>query len=61
MNTKTYYVTGHRDIPKDKMEYVKAELRKAVFTAIQKGYIHFITGFSSGVDLYFGDIIAEIK
>lgn len=61
MNTKTCCVTGHRDIPKDKVEYVKAELRRAVFTAIQEGYIHFISGFASGVDLYFAAIVAEFK
>lgn len=29
--------------------------------AINNGYTHFISGFAEGVDLYFADIVAEMK
>lgn len=60
MSGKTCCVTGHRDIPKEKIEFVKQGLRKAIALAIADGYTHFISGFAEGTDLFFAEIVAEI-
>ena len=38
MAEKTCCVTGHRDIPEDRIAYVEQELRREVLAAIQDGY-----------------------
>lgn len=57
----TCCVTGHRDIPADKIQYVQMQLRQELLQAIQRGYTHFISGFAAGVDLIFARIVAELK
>lgn len=57
----TCCVTGHRRIPTDQVEFIKAELEKAVFAAVERGYTHFISGFAAGVDLMFAEIVADLK
>lgn len=57
----TCCVTGHRDIPADKIDFVKQELRREILQAIKDGYIYFISGFAEGVDLLFTSIVAELK
>lgn len=42
--TKTCCITGHRDIPAEKKEFVEEELRKEVAAAIEDGYTRFISG-----------------
>lgn len=54
-------VTGHRDIPGEKIEYVKQALHREVELAVQDGFTYFISGFAEAVDLYFASIVAEIK
>ncbi len=54
-------ITGHRKIAPDKIPYVKQELRCEIDIAINQGYIHFVSGFASGIDLYFAEIIAKLK
>lgn len=54
-------VTGHRDIPADKMEYVARQLEQEVELAIQEGYTHFISGFARGADLLFAQAVAAQK
>lgn len=61
MGEKTCCVTGHRDIPTERIAYVKQELRREVQTAIQEGYTRFISGFAEGADLMFAAIVAEGK
>ena len=58
---KSCCVTGHRDIPAVKVDLVKEELRKQINMAIEDGYTHFISGMADGVDLYFANIVSEIK
>ena len=58
---KTCCVTGHRDIPEDRIAYVEQELRREVLAAIQDGYTRFISGFAEGADLMFAAIVAEQK
>ena len=58
---KTCCVTGHREIPADKLVYVETELRKAVIAAKDNGYTRFINGGAAGADLLFAAIVAELK
>ncbi len=48
MAEKLCCVTGHRDIPEDRIAYVEQELRREVLAAIQDGYTRFISGFAEG-------------
>lgn len=57
----TCCVTGHRDIPADKIQYVQMQLRQELLQAIQSGYAHFISGFAAGTDLIFAGIVADLK
>ena len=61
METKTCCVTGHRNIPKERLDYVEQELRRQVQAAIEDGFTRFISGFAEGADLMFAAIVAEEK
>ncbi len=61
MDEKTCCVTGHRDIPKEYLDYVEQELRREVQAAIEDGFTRFISGFAEGVDLMFAAIVVEEK
>lgn len=61
MNEKACCVTGHRDIPADKAEYVKARLKEEIEQAIADGFTTFITGMAEGVDLLFAELVIEQK
>ena len=61
MDSKTCCVTGHRNIPANKINYVKHELRREIQATIEDGYTRFISGFADGADLLFAAIIAEEK
>ncbi|WP_242981776.1 SLOG family protein [Alkalibaculum bacchi] len=54
-------MTGHRELDPSKIEPIKKALRNAIMEAIKDGYTHFISGFAEGVDLYFAEIVAELK
>lgn len=53
--------TGHREIPDDKIEFVKQELSREILLAVKEGYTHFISGMARGTDLYFAEIVAELR
>ena len=61
MDVKTCCVTGHRNIPANKINYVKHELCREIQAAIADGYTRFISGFADGADLLFAAIVAEEK
>ena len=61
MKAKVCCVTGHRDIPAERMTYVEQQLRREVLAAIEAGYTRFISGFAEGTDLMFAAIVAEQK
>lgn len=61
MIEKTCCVTGHREIPMNRLAYVELELRKAIMAAVDDGYTRFINGGAAGVDLLFAAIVAELK
>lgn len=54
-------VTGHRELPADKLDYVRRELRREIEQAISDGFTIFLSGFADGTDLIFADIVAGIK
>jgi len=58
---KSCCVTGHRNIPYEKIKYVIKELRREILLAIKDGHTHFISGFADGADLIFSDIVTEMK
>lgn len=58
---KTCMVTCHPNLPSKKTDYIREQLQKEILQAIEDGYTHFISGFSSGADLIFAEIIAEQK
>ena len=57
----TCCVTGHREIPAEKVLYVQNNLYRWVEQAIHEGYLHFISGFASGVDLMFAEAVVSFK
>ncbi len=60
-NMLTCCVTGHRDIPQEKLAFVETALRNEIQNALDDGYKHFISGYAKGVDLIFTRIISEFK
>ena len=58
---KTCCVTGHRDISEQKKETITRLLRQEILKAIADGYTHFISGFATGADLLFADIVVQLK
>lgn len=58
---KVCCVTGHRELPVEKLEEIKIQLRQEILSAINEGYDHFISGFSKGIDLLFAEIVLELK
>lgn len=61
MKEKTCCVTGHREIPAEKIEYVTAELEKEILAAAEDGCTRFISGLAEGVDLIFAAIVTKLK
>lgn len=58
---KSCCVTGPRDIPKNKIEYVRQELRRETIQAIEDGFTGFFSSMAKGTDLEFAAIVAEKK
>jgi uncharacterized phage-like protein YoqJ len=58
---KSCCITGHRNIPEDKVQYVHQELKTAVLEAIRDGYCNYISGFAPGTDIVFAQIIVELQ
>ena len=61
MGENTCCVTGLRDVPVGKEQYVEEALRKEVLAAIAAGYSRFISGFADVVNLTFAAIVAAEK
>ena len=59
MQGKTCCVTGHRDIPAERIDHIKTSLEYEVDRAISDGFACFISGFADGADLLFAGIVAE--
>lgn len=58
---KTVCITGPREIPKNKIEYVRQKLQREIDQAIADGFTRFLSSMSNNVDLDFAAIVAEKK
>jgi uncharacterized phage-like protein YoqJ len=58
---KACCVTGHRAIPEQKKVTIAQLLRQEILKAIADGYTHFISGFATGADLLFADMVVQLK
>jgi len=58
---KTCCVTGHRDIAEEHLDTVRTGLRREIDRALSEGYTRFLSGFARGADLFFAEIVAELK
>lgn len=61
MDEKICCVTGHRNIPADQIDYVKASLRREIEKAVEDGFTGFMSGFADGVDQYFAEIVIGLQ
>ncbi len=59
MKKKVCCVTGHRDLPQDQINHVKAALLREIEKAIADGFTCFMSGFAEGVDQYFAEMVME--
>ena len=58
---KACCITGHRDIPADKIDTVTATLRAEIEQAIADGFTLFISGFAPGADMVFARLVVELQ
>ena len=62
MNKATCCFTGHREDKLRRMGMVvRRELKKTIRQAVKDGYTTFITGMAYGVDIWAGEIVADLK
>ena len=61
MKEKTCCVAGHRDLPAEAVEEIKAALESKVRQAISEGYTCFLTNFMEGAGLLFAEAVVEIQ
>ena len=61
MERLTCCITGHKDIPAQQIDYVKAALNHEIDKAIADGYTYFISGFGDGVEQLFAEIVITRK
>lgn len=61
MEGKTCCVTGHRNLPQNEINKIKAALRREIDLAVADGYTRFLSGFADDVDQYFSEIVLERK
>ena len=61
MEKKVCCVTGHRNLPQNQVNYVKAALLREIEKAVADGFTCFMSGFAEGVDQYFVEIVMELQ
>lgn len=59
MEKKVCCVTGHRDLPQNQINYVKAALLHEIEKTISDGFTCFMSGFAEGVDQFFVEMVME--
>ena len=59
MEKKVCCVTGHRNLPQNQVNYVKAALLREIEKAVADGFTCFMSGFAEGVDQYFVEMVME--
>ena len=57
MEKKVCCVTGHRDLPQNQINYVKAALLREIEKSVADGFTCFMSGFAEGVDQYFVEMV----
>lgn len=62
MKGKTCCVTGHRDLPQNEINKIKAALEHEIDAAVTDGFTCFMSGFADGVDAkcHLSPILAHI-
>ena len=55
MKGKTCCVTGHRDLPQNEINKIKAALEHEIDAAVTDGFTCFMSSFADGVDQYFAE------
>lgn len=58
---RTACITGHHDVPENRVGYIKNELRREIGEAVADGYEHFISGFSEGVDQLAAEVVLDLQ
>ena len=53
MKGKTCCVTGHRNLPQNEINKIKAALEHEIDAAVTDGFTCFMSSFADGVDQYF--------
>lgn len=61
MIEKACCITGHREIPCEKLETVTEKLEEEIERAIADGFTRFVTGMAKGVDLLFAELVIRQK
>ena len=61
MREHTCCFTGHRKIPQTELGNVKQELRKAIISAINDGYLYFGAGGALGFDTLAAQTVLDLK
>jgi len=61
MKGKTCCVTGHRNLPQNEINKIKAALEHEIDAAVTDGFTCFMSGFADGVDQYFAELVLERK
>lgn len=61
LKEKTCCAAGHRNIPADKIEYVKQKLREEVNRAVADGYTCFLTDLSDGTNQLFAEAVRAVQ
>jgi len=56
---KTCCMTGYRDIPADKLDYVRRELEREIGAALEDGYREFLAFFEEGAGTLFARCVNE--
>ena len=59
MEKKVCCVTGHRDLPQNQINNIKAALLREIEKAVADGFTCFMSGFAEGVDQYFVEMVME--
>ena len=61
MKEKTCCFTGHRDIPADKADYLRDEVKKAIEYMMRKGITDFWCGGALGFDTLAAEEVLKLK
>lgn len=61
MKEKTCCFTGHRELPEEDLERIRALTKQQIEKLLTQGVVRFICGGAAGFDLLCAGIVAELK